>query len=277
MKKILFFILLFNISSIVSAQKDFSSQTISDSAIVTDTTQNLEDLKSQVLEMKKYATDKCKIDSLRAVEEAKYNLSYSLALANPLLDNYLFLAEKEFIQVLRENKIGYGGYMIGNYFGIPDNCFQLEMNRIVEKHFGKDFIENLQRSAVKKFIKNNPDRIFEFEECDLESRYFAAKTYHEMFKKIESDYFKNFKYPTKFVNRDLNNGYSDVEVNFILDKNGKVSQIRVELSLKEKKNYIYSSYLINSVKEFINKSKWKPASYQGIPVISKMNVLIFYK
>lgn len=275
MKKFLLLIVLFGFSTILFGQDDRRTDIGVDSA--SDRTLTLVKLGNQFIEMKQLAGERCKKDSLRANDEAKYNLSYSLPLPSPAMEEDLFIAEKEFIQVLRENKIGYGGYIVGNCFGIPDNCFQWEMNRIVEEKFGKNFIENLQNSAAKRFIKNNPERIFEFEECDQESRYLAAKSYNDMFSKTKADYFKTFQYPEEFVFRDSNNKYSNVQANFILDKKGKVSKLIVDLSLQEKKNYIYSSYLINSVKEFINNSKWKSATYKGVPVISKMNVLIFYK
>ena len=273
MKRILFLTLLLSFSTILSAQENQS--VVLDSTIVI--TSNMDEMRSQFLEMKTLSRERCKRDSLRANEEAKFNLSYSLPLPTPAMEEDLFIAEQELIQVLRENKIGYGGYIIGNCFGLADNCFQWEMNRIVEQRFGKLFIENLKTLAVNRFIENNPERIFEFEECDLESRYASAKTYEDMFDQTKNDYFKTFQYPKEFISRDSNHKYSNVEVNFILDKKGKVSKLTVDLSLQEKKNYIYSSYLINSIKEFVNNSKWKSATYKGVPVISKMNLLIFYK
>lgn len=273
MKRILFLTLLFSFSTIFSAQENQS--VVIDSKIAVNS--NMDEMMSQFLELKTLSRQQCKRDSLRANEEAKFNLSYSLPLPTPAMEEDLFIAEQEFIQVLRENKIGYGGYIFGNCFGLADNCFQWEMNRIVELRFGKVFMENLKTAAVNNFIKNNPERIFEFEECDLESRYASAKTYEEMFSKTKTDYFKTFQYPKEFIFRDSNHKSSNVEVNFILDKKGKVSKLNVDLSLQEKKNYIYSSYLINSIKEFVNNSKWKSATYKGVPVISKMNVLIFYK
>lgn len=276
MGKILFFAALL-LSALFFSQQDYRATITVDTSYAVQDSVDVKEFQKAFREELGFAREKCKKDSLRANEEAKYNLTYSLALPTPAIDSDIFLAEREFVKILREKNIGFGGYIVGNCFGIPDNCFQWEMNRIIEKKYGKSFIENLKTEAAKKFIINNPDRIFEFEECDVESRYFSAKTYQEMTSKTETDYLKNFEYPEDFEFRKSNSRVSFADANFILDKRGRVSKVQIELTLQEKKNYIYSSYLIESLKEFIQKSKWKSATYQGVPVTSKMNVLIFYK
>ena len=277
MNNFFFFYFLFLFSGIVFGQQEIRAKIIVDTVVYETDSQQIRDSKLFFQEAKKLSHDQCKKDSLRATEEAKYNLSYSLPLPTPAMSEDLFLAENEFRQVLRKNKIGYGGYIVGNCFGLEDNCFQWEMNRIVEEKFSKEFLESLKIAATKMFVLNNPDRIFEYEECDMESRYGSAKTYGEMVTLAKNDYFQNFSYPEDFIARSSNNKYSYGEADFILDKKGRVSKLTVTLSLKEKKNYIYSAYLIESLKEFILKSKWKPANYNGVPVLSKMNILIFYK
>ena len=277
MNKFFFFYFLFFCTGIAFGQQEIRAKIMVDTVVYETDSQQIRDSKLYFQEAKKLSHDQCKKDSLRATEEAKYNLSYSLPLPTPAMNEDLFLAENEFRQVLRKNKIGYGGYILGNCFGLKDNCFQWEMNRIVENKFGKQFLENLKIEATKMFILNNPDRVFEYEECDMESRYASGKTYEEMFTLVKNDYFQNFSYPEDFVAKSSNNKSSYGEADFILDKKGKVSKLTVTLSLKEKKNYIYSAYLIESLKDFILKSKWKSANYNGVPVLSKMNVLIFYK
>lgn len=277
MKNIFVFLALICFNNFLLAQQEYRARIIVDTVVSKNDSANIAEYKIAMREEMKAAKNGCTKDSLRAVEESKYNLSYSLPLPTPAMSDDMFLPEKELIQLLKEKNIGYGGYILGNCFGIPDNCFQWEMNRIVEQKFGKQFIENLKKEATKKFVENNPEKIFRFEECDMESRYFPAKTYKEMIDKMKTDYLKNFVYPQDFISRKKDDKYSYAEASFILDKNGNISKVRVELSLEEKKNYIYSSYLINSLKTFVENSKWKTATYKGFPVNSEMRVLIFYK
>ena len=277
MKNLLLFVLLFFTIEIVVGQQEFRAKIVIDTLVYENDSANIIEQKIVFREIMNLSKETCKKDSLRANEEAKYNVTYSLPLTSPAMSSDFFLAEKEFSQLLRKNKIGYGGFILGNCFGIPDNCFQWEMNRIVEEKYGMKFIENLQFKAVKNFLLNNPKRIFEYEECDFESRYASAKDYGEMMDKMKEDYLKTFEYPEQFIFKKANDRSSRVEANFILDAKGNVSKIQVELTLQEKKNYIYSAYLIGSVKEFIEKAKWKAATYKGVPVNSKMNYLIFYK
>lgn len=234
------------------------------------------DMKRLLHEEMKLSRENCKKDSLRAMEESKYNMSYSIPVSVPAMNSDFFLAEKELIEELRKNNLGYGGYIIGNCFGIPDNCFQWEMNRQAENKYGKAFFEKLKKNATKQFLIHNPERIFEFEECDMESRYTKAKTYKEMMDMMKLDFNKIFVYPEGFELKKTDQ-YSYSEANFILDKKGNVSNIYINTSLKSKKNYIFTSYLQESLEDFVKKSKWKPATYHSIPVKSKMNVLIFYK
>lgn len=277
MKKILFFLIFIFTQNPYFTQQVYNAKTIIDTTHSEIDSINISDYKKALREELKYANSKCKKDSLRAVEESKFNLTYSLPIPTPAMTEDFFLPEKEFIEILRKNNIGYGGYILGNCFGIPDNCFQWEMNRIIDKKYGENFIENLKKIAVKKFVENNPNRIFEFEECDQESRYVPAKNYNEMMQMTESDYIKNFDYPKDFIVRKNDDKYSYAEASFILDTKGNISKLSIELELKQKKNYIYSSYLLNSFKKFIETSKWKTATYKGFPVKSKMKVLIFYK
>lgn len=274
--KLLFLFLVF-VQNLCFSQQEYRAKIIVDTTYSDKDSIDFIDYKKALKEELKYANEKCKKDSLRALVESKSNLTYSLPIPTPAMSEDLFLAEKELIEILRKNNIGYGGYIIGNCFGIPDNCFQWEMNRIIEKKYGINFIENLKHEATKKFVENNPDRIFEFEECDQESRYAPAKTYKEMMDMTDSDYLKKFEYPKDFIFQKKDDKYSHVEASFILDTKGNISKISIELDLKQKKNYIYSSYLINSLKEFIESSKWKTATYKGFPVKSIMRVLIFYK
>ncbi|WP_435522627.1 hypothetical protein [Chryseobacterium indoltheticum] len=46
------------------------------------------------------------------------------------------------------------------------NCYANVMRREIDKKFGSNFIDSLRNVAEIEYVKKNPDRIFNFEECD---------------------------------------------------------------------------------------------------------------
>jgi hypothetical protein len=50
------------------------------------------------------------------------------------------------------------------------------MRQEIDKRFGKKFIDSLRTIAEKQYVQNNPNKIYEFEECDTLSRYPNDKT-----------------------------------------------------------------------------------------------------
>ncbi|OCA77361.1 hypothetical protein BBI01_02565 [Chryseobacterium artocarpi] len=67
------------------------------------------------------------------------------------------------------------------------------MNRLIEKKFGKKFIDSLRYIAKQTFIKSHPEEVFSFEYCDEFSKY-PNSTINNQFDKMQDDYLS--KYPT---------------------------------------------------------------------------------
>lgn len=74
------------------------------------------------------------------------------------------------------------------------------MNRLILERFGKKFIDSFRFTAKQLFIKNNPDEIFSYEQCDNISRY-PNSTTDNQFEKLQTDYLKNFLLPKDIVQK----------------------------------------------------------------------------
>lgn len=147
--------------------------------------------------------------------------------------------------------------------------------QIVQK-YGVNFIDSLIDIAQEKYVLNNIDKVFDFDECDTISRYSGDKNYREFFHNPDKDFFVKVKYPKDFKYRKENEFYSWVEADFILHKNGKVSDIRTDVTFHNEQNNKYSTYFRQKLIKFIKKSKWIPAKSAGITVTSKVKLVIHF-
>lgn len=167
-----------------------------------------------------------------------------------------------------------------SYCTVPSNlqnCYANVMSDEIDKRFGSKFIDSLRHVAKIRYIKKNPDKIFRFEECDWISRYPGDKSYEEFSKSYSRDFWKAVEYPDDFEFRKDNELYSSMSAGFILYKTGKISDTKIDITFQNKKNYRYSSYFINELKEFVQKTKWIPAKSSEIPVNSEMRMTIHFK
>ncbi len=168
----------------------------------------------------------------------------------------------------------------GYYCMVPpskQNCYAREMNKEIAKRYGAAFIDSLRKKAEIIYVNKNKNRIFPFEECDMNSRYLKSNDYSEALKQVETDFWQETDYPEDFIYRKEKDYYSHMEASFTLYKGGSISEPEVEITFQDDRNYQFSGYFLEKLKKFVKKSKWKTATSVGIPVNSEMNVLIFFK
>lgn len=167
-----------------------------------------------------------------------------------------------------------------SYCTVPSNlqnCYARIMQEEIDIKYGSTFIDSLRSIAEIQFVKTNPDKIYRFEECDWVSRYPGDKDYNDFFTTSKKHFWQNVEYPNDFEFRKDNELYSSMSAGFILYKTGKISDTKIDITFQNKKNYRYSSYFINELKEFVQKTKWIPAKSSGIPVNSEMRMTIHFK
>jgi len=168
----------------------------------------------------------------------------------------------------------------GYYCTVPSskqNCYAREMNKEIAGRYGSTFIDSLRKKAEIIYVRKNRDKIFTFEECDMNSRYLKSNDYSEALKLIETGFWQETDYPEDFIYRKDKDSYSSMEANFILYKDGSISEPEVDIRFQDDRNYQFSGYFMDQLKTFVKKSKWKAATSIGIPVNSEMHVLIFFK
>lgn len=160
--------------------------------------------------------------------------------------------------------------------GFEYYCYENEMMTAIETQFGKKFIDSLRSKAEKKYVLKYPDKIYEFHDCDTIARYPRASNYREHFDNYKIDYFKNFKYPEgyKFKNEKY---YSYTTAEFILYKDGSISDIVIETTFQNPSNEKYRELFDSKMAEFIKKTEWIPAKSAGIIVNSKMPIYVSYE
>jgi len=243
------------------------SDTLSDSLMV--------EMEKWMAEERKYLDSACQEESKKAKDDIRKN--------KLVFFHYFGMVEQykgniEMNELLKKYNIEVDSAL--TYCTIPSNlqnCYAKVMNEEIDKKFGSKFIDSLRNVAEIKYVKKNPDKIYRFEECDWVSRYPGDKSYEEFSKSYERDFWKTVEYPDDFEFRKNKDLYSYIGASFILYKTGKISDLKIDISFQNKKNYKYSSYFINHLKQFVQNTKWVPAKSSAIPVNSEMRMTIHFK
>ena len=160
----------------------------------------------------------------------------------------------------------YGNDCFGNK-GFKKFCYEETMVSEIKKINGENFIDSIGREIERDFVIKHPDRIYDFQECDMISRYPGTKDYNDMFDKPEKDFFKTFKYPKGYKYKNEKN-FSYTTVYFVLSKDGNISKLKTTARFHNHENEKFRKYFESEVANFIKKVQFIPALSCGIPVNS---------
>lgn len=160
--------------------------------------------------------------------------------------------------------------------GFERLCYQTKMKNEIEKRYGHHFLDSLCRVVDKEYVVNHPNDLYDMGKCDQSSIYPDKKKFQSYFDEAEDFFEQHFEYPSgyQFKNEE---SYSYTEVDFILDKKGKISKLKVSARFQNEANEVYRTYFENSVRQFISQTKWLPAKSSGIIVKSKFRTAFYHK
>ncbi|MCW3162714.1 hypothetical protein [Chryseobacterium oryctis] len=233
------------------------------------------EMEKWMLEERKHLDSTCKAETKRAETDIKKNkLVYFHYFG--MIDSYR--SNVEINNLLKKHNIKVDSAL--HYCTVPielQNCYARVMRKEIDRKFGNRFIDSLRHIAELQYVNKNLNKIYSFEECDTISRYPEDKTYSDFFKSYEKNFWSSVKYPDDYEYRKDKDYYSYLSADFILHKNGNVSDIKIRLTFQNKKNYKYASYFINELKKFIKNTKWVPAKTMGIIVNSEVPLTLHFK
>lgn len=216
-------------------------------------------------EINKRFEEQCTRDSNIAVEDSKTQNIYYINTPAPNGED--FLPSNELTEILKPYGIKFGGTWMGSdiagYY-TDSLCYKSTMTRIAKDKFGEKFFEEKKQEALELFIKNNPDKIFDYR---IERIKFSENNF-------EIDFWKSFKLPKDYIKS--NEGSSKVYAFFTIDKNGKAENIDLETDFKIKSNSKFKKQILSSIKNKITKYKWKPNTYKGFAVKSLQSITITF-
>lgn len=167
-----------------------------------------------------------------------------------------------------------------NCFGRPKGfkkyCYQDIMRKEILKKYGSKLIDSLKSIVEKEYVLNHIDKIYDMHDCDRNSIYPDKKKFKDFFDETKNDFITSFSYPKgyKFKSEKY---FSYTDVDFVLTKNGEISNLKVESKFQNTENQKYKSYFENFVKKFIIEKKWTPAKSSGIVVNGNFRTVFFHK
>jgi hypothetical protein len=191
----------------------------------------------------------------------------------------MYRSNTEMTELLSKYNIGIDSTLTTCFAPAPGfeyYCYEKEMRTAINKKYGESFIDSLRLKAEKKYVSKYPNNIYEFEDCDTIARYPRATNYKEHFDNYELDYFKNFKYPKRYKYKN-EKSYSYTTADFILHKDGSITDIVVETTFQNPENEKYRELFDKRMTDFIKKTEWIPAKSARVIVNSKMPIYVSYK
>lgn len=216
----------------------------------------------------------CKAETIRADKDIR----------NKLLTYYYTVAVGYDYKPKNELNILLSHYNIKNdtaYYNCTEsialqNCYSSRMQQEIEQQYGTQFIDSLKNIADVMYVKNRINTVFSFAECDTISRYPNAKSYEEHFENYKKDFFANVPYPKGFQYKNEEH-FSYITADFILHKDGHVSDIDVKVTFQNEANNQFLKYYTNKTGDFILGTKWVSATSHGIMVDSEVPLVLFFK
>lgn len=216
----------------------------------------------------------CEYQKRQAQNDFRYQ-NYTWTIFSGL--GYDFLGEEEFKKLLTQHRIKNKTIhttCISSPTEKYENCGEIEMNKLIGRKFGQHFIDSLRNIAKKEFVKNHPEEVFSFEQCDQVSRY-PSSTFDNQADKIEKDYFFKYPIPKEYIIKN-EESYSYTSADFILTKSGEIKDLIIESSFQNKKNNIFEKQFNKQLKDFVLQTQWIPAQINGVNVDSYYGVTIHY-
>lgn len=221
---------------------------------------------------------KCDIDKLKAIEDSKTKTIYFINVPAP--DGEEFLQHKEFSKLLKKHNVEFGGTWmrsdVAGYYS-ANECYYSYMTHEAEKKFGKFFFEEKNNEALRQFLRNNPDKIFDYrrQELDFSPILLEAIDYDDQKSIIEAKFWKKYKLPKDYIKRKNGELHSYINAFFILNKDEKISDLKIESNFQNEQNEKYSKYFKNNFKKIIASLKFKVKRYKGYPVKSRESLILY--
>lgn len=160
--------------------------------------------------------------------------------------------------------------------GFTQFCYQSTMKKEIERKFGLKFIDSLRNSIEKNYVIKYPDKIYDMQDCDHKSIYPDKKKFKDFFVEFDEYFEKNFVYPQEYKYKN-EKYFSYTDMDFIIEKDGSISNLKVESTFQNIKNEKFKKHFENYIKNRILKIKWTPASSCGIIVRSNFRNVVFHK
>jgi len=142
------------------------------------------------------------------------------------------------------------------------------MTKIANEKYGEEFFNEKIDEALKIFIKNNPNRVFDYrhDEIDHNPILLGAKTNEEEHTIFEKNFWKKNKLPKGYIKRKDGELYSSLSAYFILDQKGNISELKTEVTIQNPKNQKFKILFEKKLKEYIKTLKFQPSTYRGYEV-----------
>ena len=185
-------------------------------------------------------------------------------------------SENEMIELLNKYNISYKNEITSDlvYEGQTQGCYCEFMREKITKKHGQNFIDSLLNVSDSLFVSKNLLDTFYYAECDTYPRYPNGNHNTEFIDELQSAFYEKIKDMKGYVKIKNDRENAFVNVGFVVNKEGKVSDISFLFVFYNEEDEKYKAYFESQIKQLIEETKWEPATIRKQKVISDMNVRI---
>jgi hypothetical protein len=219
---------------------------------------------------------------LKEVEAAKTDSKRGTLVYCHYAGNILFnqlRSEKEMKQLLSKYNIEYENETSACvvFEGQTQHCYCEFMDEKIKAKFGLHFLDSLLSVSDSLYAFTNPLDTFYYAKCDTWPRFPGEFEDMEFSYKLQDLFDAKVKYAKDYLKREHRDTSAFVNVSFLVDQNGKASDIDFFYIFDHEENEKYEGYFKAIIEPLIAKTKWQPATIKKRKVISDMSVRIWFE
>lgn len=184
---------------------------------------------------------------------------------------------KQIIDLLKKYKIDFQTHSVPctepNYDKM--SCYYEFMNEQIKKLYGNKFIDSLITEAKYLQVTDTlPPDTFYHELVTFGPRYPGETVGIEFSEKLQNKINETVIYPKGYIYRELRNEDAYTNVTFIVNKEGKATNLAFRFVFDKSGNKAYENDLKKIITPFITDAEWQPATVGGKKVICDMKLRI---
>jgi hypothetical protein len=165
------------------------------------------------------------------------------------------------------------------YEGQTQGCYCDYMRYYIDKKYGKNFIDSLIKISDSAFLVNSIKDTLYSDICDTKPNYPYSKDtvdLRDFSETLQEDIDSALIYPKGYKSRPTVETNAFVDIDFVVDRSGHATINDFDFTFDIEDNLKYKKYFEKAISKSYRKSGWTPATIGNTPVISDIELRVYF-